>query len=148
MSPARRIGEVVAIVAAYSAARLVIDELDVTTGLGYYGCWGVPLAALALVAPPPRLVPARAVWTSATLAIVALALAASDALHGGKLARAALALWHAPLLEPSWTSPAGTPLWAHAVFGVLVGVLRWRTGALAPGIAMHALFNALWVIAG
>lgn len=34
-----------------------------------------------------------------------------------------------------------------AAFGVVLGVLAWRTGRLAPGIAAHATFNASAVIA-
>ena len=34
-----------------------------------------------------------------------------------------------------------------AVFGVVLGVLAWRTGRLAPGIGAHAAFNAAAVIA-
>ncbi len=33
-----------------------------------------------------------------------------------------------------------------AAFGVVLGVLAWRTGRLAPGIAAHAAFNASAVI--
>ncbi len=32
-----------------------------------------------------------------------------------------------------------------AVFGVVLGVLAWRTGRLAPGMAAHAAFNAVAV---
>ena len=33
-----------------------------------------------------------------------------------------------------------------AAFGIVLGVLAWRTGRLAPGIAAHAAFNAAAVI--
>jgi membrane protease YdiL (CAAX protease family) len=33
-----------------------------------------------------------------------------------------------------------------AVFGAILGVLAWRTGRLAPGIAAHAAFNAAAVL--
>jgi uncharacterized protein len=33
-----------------------------------------------------------------------------------------------------------------AAFGVILGVLAWRTGRLAPGIAAHASFNAVAVL--
>lgn len=33
-----------------------------------------------------------------------------------------------------------------AVFGVVLGVLAWRTGRLAPGMAAHAAFNAAAVL--
>ena len=192
----------VAIVAVFTAARLVIDELDLRTGLAYYACWSAALAVLAVAwsRARPRLVPPRAVWTPATFAIAAGVVICADWLHGGRLALAIVgelavhaprdgqvavtaivlapvveewlfrgvlwdalaprmttlgtlvatsllfALWHVPVFEPAWTSPVGTPLWAHAAFGALAGVLRWRTRALAPGIAVHALVNATWLV--
>lgn len=33
------------------------------------------------------------------------------------------------------------------VFGVTLGVLRWRTGSVYPGMAVHATFNALALVA-
>ena len=34
-----------------------------------------------------------------------------------------------------------------AAFGVVLGVLAWRTGRLTPGIGAHAAFNAAAVVA-
>ena len=47
----------------------------------------------------------------------------------------AFGLWHLPF------SPS--PVWIHALFGLLMGLLRWRTGSVLPGTLLHALGNAL-----
>lgn len=52
------------------------------------------------------------------------------------------------LFEPAWTGTGGTPLWMHALFGALMALLRWRTGAIGPGIALHAVYNGLWAVTG
>jgi membrane protease YdiL (CAAX protease family) len=58
-------------------------------------------------------------------------------------------LFHAAsLLSPSWYSSAGTPLYLHALFGAVMGALRWRLGALGVGLALHMLYNLVYVITG
>lgn len=47
----------------------------------------------------------------------------------------AFGLWHLPF------SPS--PVWAHALFGVLMGLLRWRTGSVLAGTLLHACANAV-----
>jgi membrane protease YdiL (CAAX protease family) len=47
----------------------------------------------------------------------------------------AFGLWHLP------HSPS--PLWVHAAFGVLMGLLRWRTGSVLPPTLVHGAGNAL-----
>ena len=48
-------------------------------------------------------------------------------------------LWHLPFAVRS-------PLLVHIGFGLLMGLVRWRTGALLPGIVLHAIGNALQVM--
>ncbi len=51
----------------------------------------------------------------------------------------AFGLWHLPF--------SSTPIWIHAIFGLLMGLLRWRTGSLLPGTLLHALGNACSLVA-
>jgi membrane protease YdiL (CAAX protease family) len=51
--------------------------------------------------------------------------------------------WHwGSILHPSWYGIGRTPVWVHMEFGAMLGILRWRLRALAPGMAIHALGNA------
>jgi membrane protease YdiL (CAAX protease family) len=47
----------------------------------------------------------------------------------------AFGLWHLP------HSPS--PIWIHAAFGALMGLLRWRTGSVLPPTIVHGAGNAL-----
>jgi membrane protease YdiL (CAAX protease family) len=58
-------------------------------------------------------------------------------------------VWHwASILRPSWTSGVGVPIYQHVEFGALMGVLRWRLRSLGGGLAVHALYNGLYVVTG
>jgi membrane protease YdiL (CAAX protease family) len=45
---------------------------------------------------------------------------------------------------PTWFSPSGTPIVLHVAFGICMAVLRWRFASIGPGVAVHALWNALY----
>ncbi|HWV37887.1 MAG TPA: CPBP family intramembrane glutamic endopeptidase [Vulgatibacter sp.] len=51
----------------------------------------------------------------------------------------AFGMWHLPF------SP--TPVWIHGLFGLLMGLLRWRTGSLLPCTLLHGLGNAISLVA-
>ncbi len=48
----------------------------------------------------------------------------------------AFGLWHLPFADHA-------PIHVHALFGAAMGLLRWRTGSIVPGIALHGLGNLL-----